>query len=561
MAAAPAPDAPPEVVEFDRELSPEPVIKNNQYPFTLKERFNQKHFLPLNEDYLTLYKNVIEDEKLVNSIFWTMVNLLLPEFMLERFRKAPHKKWNWWWICKNFPLDNLLDLCAIDGVELDMDGVSANTNLTVEFYNTLDREIWKFNNKYLSANPAFTPQQLLDMGVDIDNHYLSKNPNLTREFVDAHDEIKWNIRYLTMNPGTKESFFKDPPDGFNCYINYSDREEVTPEFYLEHRGCFFNWNVLAERFPFEFIRNEIETNPDSRFHNCWNHISMNPSVTWEVVQKYPDYPWCYRTMCFNPSIQPQQMKERYDQFVVDLITCIKTMSDQNHMKVLIKKPENENSPEHRQFMKDIAKEIEANNPDNLEFYFDYLKPASEGGEAQVPDPDFKYKIEIVERTSEWDDLLKKESITIDIIKDYIGIRQYKRYRSQNSPKFLNDASEVMAMICNDVNWYNLTHNPNTNIDFVVENADKPFNWKHLSRIVDTEFIKKYPSVLWDMEEHSEYADVTLEYVEANKDLCWSWRGLSRNKNFDCETIWKNKDKGWYWYIVFSVRAYNNRCSK
>lgn len=549
-------DAASEVVDFDRELSPESIINKGQYPFTRKSRFNEKHFLPLKEDYATLFKNVTEDEKLCDTIFWTKANLFQPEFIVERIRKAPTKKWNWWWICKNLPLDNLLDLCAIDGIKLDMDGVSANTNLTVEFYNTRDRGFWKFNNKFLSANPAFTPQQLLDMGVDIDAHYLSKNPNLTREFVDAHEDIQWNIRYLTMNPGTKESFFKEPPDGFICYINYSDREEITPEFYLEHEGCFFNWNVLAERFPFEFIRNEIETKDSSRFHNCWNHISMNPDVTWEVVKKYPQYPWCYRTMCFNPSIEPHQMKERYDQFVAELISRIKVMSDQNHMKVLIKEPEDDNSTEHREFIKDIFKEIEANNPDNLFHYLDYLKPLDEGKEPE--DKDFKYKTEIVERTAEWDDLLKKESITIDVIKDYIGTRQYKRFRSQNSPKFLSDVSEVMTKIYNDVNWYNLTHNPKTTIDFVLDNADKPFDWKHLSRIVNTEFIKKYPSVLWDMEEHSEYADVTLDYVEANKDLFWSWLGLSRNKKFDCKTIWENKDKGWYWYIIFSTRAYNNR---
>ena len=117
---------------------------------------------------------------------------------------------------------------------------------------------------------------------------------------------------------------------------------------------------------------------------------------------------------------------------------------------------------------------------------------------------------------------------------------------------------LVSIIKNGVNWYNLSHNPKTTFGFILENANKSFDWKYLSHIADPKTIKDYPSVLWDMDEFSEFADVDLEYVKANEDICWSWRGLSKNKNFSWKTIEANKDKSWYWHIVFSMKSYNNR---
>lgn len=504
------------------------------------KRYNSKHFLPLNEDFHKLFKNVINNKELAEKIYWTKTSVFIPDFIIECIRNSVHKKWNWWWICKNLPLKHLQELAIIDGAKIDMDGVSANINLTADFYISCDKDFWKFNNKFLCANPAFTPQQLLDIGVEIDNHYLSKNPNLTREFVDAHDEINWNIRYLTLNPGTKESFFKDPPPGFICYINYSDRKEITPQFYLENESCFYNWNVLAEKFPFEFIRNEIDTKPNSPFHNCWNHISMNKDVSMTTVKKYPDYPWCYRTMCFNPNVKPEEMKERYVQFTEELVMEIKAMNDEKYLQVLLEKDD-------KKLIEEITNELQHIHGDQIQIYFSICGDVS------------NYQVGMIQKTSEWDELFKLDIIDIDTIKTYIGNRQFRKYRDLNSQKYYVDVDIINAKIKNDVSWFNLTHNPNLTMKFVIDNPKKDFDWKYLSQIVNTETIKKYPSDLWDMEIHSQYADVDLAYVEKNKrKVCWSWKGLSKNKNFDYQTIWKNRKCDWHWHVVFSLSAYNNR---
>ena len=72
---------------------------------------------------------------------------------------------------------------------------------------------------------------------------------------------------------------------------------------------------------------------------------------------------------------------------------------------------------------------------------------------------------------------------------------------------------------------------NIDFGFILENADKGFDWRYLSRIVTKETIKEYPSSLWDMDEFCEHADIDLKYVEDNPDIAWSWRGLSKNKHF------------------------------
>ena len=460
--------------------------KTEEYEFTKLKRTNNKHFLPLSPDFKHLFNSVINDEELLNKIYWTKSSVFGPDFIIERIKKAPKKKWNWWWICKNLPLNYLLDLTLIDGVVMDMNGVSANTNLTIEFYQKFDN--WKWKHQFLCANSALLPQEIVAVGIEIDGHYLSKNPRLTRKFVDDNPDIVWNIRFLTTNPGTKDDIFKNPPPNFICYINYSKNKEVTPEFYTAHPGCFFNWNQLSVRFPFEFIKNIIDKDPMCRFGNCWPYISMNPDVTMETVRKYPEYPWCYRTLCLNPSIDPEDMKKHEIEFLPKLVEMIKEFGSE-----------------------------------------------------------------------EWDELLKKEINDIEIIKDYMRIRYgHKKYRVENTIKYEEDAKYLMSIIKNGVNWYNLSHNPKTTFGFILENANKSFDWKYLSHIADPKTIKDYPSVLWDMDEFSEFADVDLEYVKANEDICWSWRGLSKNKNFSWKTIEANKDKSWYWHIVFSMKSYNNR---
>lgn len=474
----------------------EKIIKTTEYTFTKKHRINKKEFLPLSSEFKELFDSVIADESISEKIYWTKATIFEPDFIIEKIRKAPSKKWPWWWLYKNLPLNNIIDLIMIEGVVIDMDGMAANTNLTIEFYQKFP--MWKWNNKFLCANQAFSPEEIKQLGIEIDGHYLSKNIRLTRKFIDENPDIRFNIRYLTLNPGVSEDIFKNPPDNFICYLNYSERDEITPEFYFENKGSmFFNYNILSVRFPFEFIRKDMENDKASFFHKCMTYISMNKDVNMEIVKKYPQYDWCYRTMCLHAD--PNDMK-RYETevFEPELINTIKKFESEEWNEIF---------------------------------------------------------------TETWDKIFEKDNITsfTEKIKKFTRVKiGSKKQRVGLSAQFKSDAEYIKKIIHNGVSWHNLTHNPKADWKFFKENIDKNLDWKYLSRIATPEIIRENPSSLWDMEEFSEYADVDLNFVEKNKDICFSWKGLSKNKNFSWKCINENKGMNWYWHIVFSLASYNNR---
>lgn len=500
------------------------------------------HFLPLNEEYNNLLKNVMSDEVLSKQVQWTRATIFDPDFIIEKIKENSKKKWNYWWICKNLPLENLLELCLIENAKLDMNGVSANINLTEKFIK--DHPAWGWVSVYICANPALTPEQIINLSkipelkIEINPPYLSKNINLTREFIDENKDIKWHFHEVTQNPSVKESYWTNPPSNFNYYNNFSDR--ITIEFYEKNKG-YYRTHQLVEKFPLDYIINHINKNSYSPFASNWDYISLHPDLNIDFVNKNPQYPWCYRTLCLNPNINPEDMKKRYNIFLKILEDKVKELSKQEHYIII-------NHSSKLKSIKDYEKheEIVKNK-----YGQDIIVNVQTDDDFKEEEP----KIIFNSRTFEWDDL---KNYDIGSIKKYLLLKDIHKIRKNLSKKFKNDRKYIFYLIKNDVSWRNLTYNPNTKLEFIFENLEQKFDWKYLSRIVKTETIEEYPSPLWDMEEHCEYADVDIEYVKNNKNIMWSWIGLSRNKNFTCKTIWENKNENWYWHIVFSYKAYCNR---
>ena len=53
-----------------------------------------------------------------------------------------------------------------------------------------------------------------------------------------------------------------------------------------------NWN----QYLFNFILRNIDKPWD------WDSLSLNPSITWEIVEANPDKPWNWDCLSMNPSI-------------------------------------------------------------------------------------------------------------------------------------------------------------------------------------------------------------------------------------------------------------------
>ncbi len=54
----------------------------------------------------------------------------------------------------------------------------------------------------------------------------------------------------------------------------------------------------------------IQANPDKPWN--WYCISYNPSIAWDNIQANPDLPWNWYCISYNPNITPQIIKDNLD---------------------------------------------------------------------------------------------------------------------------------------------------------------------------------------------------------------------------------------------------------
>ena len=85
--------------------------------------------------------------------------------------------------------------------------------------------------------------------------------------------------------------------------------------------------------------------------------------------------------------------------------------------------------------------------------------------------------------------------------------------------------------------------------FVLENPDKPWDWKCLSKNpkITMEIVAANPEKPWNWYWLSSNPNITWEFVAANPEKPWDWGWLSRNPNITWEIVAANPDKPWDWH--------------
>lgn len=227
--------------------------------------------------------------------------------------KHKDKKWNWLLLSKHIKLNqqtltkykDKLNFCKLSlnpNITLDLvlnnrklcwnyHNMLLNPIMTVDFFlkykNKLFYNVY-FSNNLLSMNPEITIDELNKLYINkrqkldwllvskynknitfdyYENHickelfslkYLSKNENITMKIIEDNPSIKWNWKYISINPNINIDFITKNDDKF----------------------CDFNW--------FELSKNKgitMEDIDNYYFSWNWNGISMNPNITIDFIQK------------------------------------------------------------------------------------------------------------------------------------------------------------------------------------------------------------------------------------------------------------------------------------
>lgn len=153
----------------------------------------------------------------------------------------------------------------------------------------------------------------------------------------------------------------------------------------------------------------------------------------------------------------------------------------------------------------------------------------------------------------------------------------------------------------DIDWDHISCSKIINLEFVINNLDKKWNWESLSsnsyfvnydkyhsnsnlpwnmngliqnknfsfeqlqtinstyylffnlysnnENIDWNLLDKYPNMNWDFEALSKNKSLTWDFLKENLDLPWSWYELSQHKNITMEIIFSNKHLYWNWESV------------
>lgn len=108
---------------------------------------------------------------------------------------------------------------------------------------------------------------------------LSLNKSISFEFIQAHRDLPWKISAVSRNSSITEAIVR-----------------TNVEFPWHFSNLCANPNI-----SFGFVL-EFMINSPSKIDINWLALSANPSITMDIVDRYPEYPWNDQYLSMNPNI-------------------------------------------------------------------------------------------------------------------------------------------------------------------------------------------------------------------------------------------------------------------
>lgn len=221
---------------------------------------------------------------------------------LTHYLNNKDKSWDYYELCGNpqVTLDIIREFPDVYQFSL-----SENPNLTWEYIRNNKGKInWCWFN--ISSNQCITWDIIESNPYEMwDYNGISENPNITWENIQSTSSRPWNTALLSKH---------------KC-ITW-DIIQSQPKYYWEPKNVTINPNITKEiifenlHYPWDYKR--ISKNPNIRVEDiialhergivtientlCMFYMSYNPTVSWEVINEYPNLEWDTCNVSLNPNI-------------------------------------------------------------------------------------------------------------------------------------------------------------------------------------------------------------------------------------------------------------------
>jgi hypothetical protein len=396
----------------------------------------------------------------------------------------------------------------------------------------------QWNFRKLSTNPNITPN-IIEKFINKDWNWteLSCNQNIDINFIKKYINKNWDWNYIFRYKHLDINFIENIRTEINIeWSILSKNKNIDIDFIKKYENlldlynlCYYNPNLTKEyiienlnkniEIP-DFYQQQIIYNP---FESFYGIISRNEqsSLTFEIIENYPDIKWDYFILTSNINIPIDFIKKNLDKnfnwYHLSLTVDIET----------------------------IFENIE------LPWKYIYISKNSNLREHHI----IKYKDKI---NWDWNSLLLNGNISIDFIMDHKENDyqiEYGLIYSCLTSKFIssninkpfwnfNELSKHPSITLNIVknnknkewNWGKLSKYLKINIEDVLENNDLPWNWNKLSKntylTIGMKCIIKYPHLPWNWYYLSESPNITIDFIKKYSNInnldYVDWNILSKN---------------------------------
>lgn len=252
---------------------------------------------------------------------------------------------------------------------------------------------------------------------------------------------------------------------------------------------------------------------------------MNNHLT-RLINKYPENPWEWACISYNPNITLDYMKLHEDNInwewaVINPNIKLEDLSGKLLDDYLISQNPTLVIEKEKQLQSSLLNRLDKLTDD------DWYNLSSN------PNISLDFIRKNLDKPWNWDKLLYNPNITWESIKEFNKLDYW--YLSC-IPIVTWDIVKSSSNL--GINWdfYLLSRNPNISWEIINENIFEPWDWFQLS---------KHPNI-------------TFEDILTNLDAPWNWSGVSLNPNLTCSIVEENSDiyHLWNWTYI-SCNQFNH----
>ena len=229
-------------------------------------------------------------------------------FKLSLIDKYPDKPWSWPNILRN----GIVSIKAVIKSELKSETLfipkllkKNNKNLTKDHMdlNVEEHKFWYF----FSMNPNLTLRDIEKYGDNFPNFwYISANKNVRPSYIFKNLHRDWSWIHFSENPNITLKAIKKLKDKISVnLISISKNIKLTIDMFEENYHLPWNpWGLSVNlTITWEFVVRF----PDISWN--WCALSRNPNITMDIIEANPDRPWNWKSISSNPNITIEYVKK------------------------------------------------------------------------------------------------------------------------------------------------------------------------------------------------------------------------------------------------------------